>query len=240
MFLALRCYSQHLLNSEALSLQKLRLRCFSSCPRASCCYSRLRQVHHPRRTAHNLLSRRTAVFQRTRRHSCGSAVCRGDTILARVPRVAQRRHRSARAHELPPPRRARLGGDDETSRKSVKHALGRRSVENTSTVSRARVRGHGYMTEPPSRQYEAYKANGWPNQVAEYDPHGVAAGGMYADCDGRRSRDWFRPNPWSEPGREAFGLRYGRHGRQHPRRLRRARRRAAITTTTRLWMGTGG
>ena len=62
------------------------------------------------------------------------------------------------------------------------------------------VRGHGYMTEPPSRQYEAYKANGWPNQVAEYDPHGVAAGGMYADCDGCRSRDWFGPNPWSEPG----------------------------------------
>ena len=62
------------------------------------------------------------------------------------------------------------------------------------------VRGHGYMTEPPSRQYEAYKANGWPNEVAEYDPHGVAAGGMYADCDGCRSRDWFGPNPWSEPG----------------------------------------
>ena len=79
-------------------------------------------------------------------------------------------------------------------------ALGRRSVENTSTVSRAGVHGHGYMTEPPSRQYEAYKANGWPNQVAEYDPHGVAAGGMYADCDGCRSRDWFGPNPWSEPG----------------------------------------
>ena len=33
-----------------------------------------------------------------------------------------------------------------------------------------------------------------------YDPHGVAAGGMYADCDGCRSRDWFGPNPWSEPG----------------------------------------
>ena len=36
------------------------------------------------------------------------------------------------------------------------------------------------MTEPPSRQFEAYEANGWPNEVAEYDPHGVAAGGMYA------------------------------------------------------------
>ena len=56
------------------------------------------------------------------------------------------------------------------------------------------------MTEPPSRQYEAYKANGWPNQVAEYDPHGVAAGDMYSECDGCRSRDWFGPNPWSEPG----------------------------------------
>ena len=23
------------------------------------------------------------------------------------------------------------------------------------------------MTEPPSRQFEAYEANGWPNEVAE-------------------------------------------------------------------------
>ena len=56
------------------------------------------------------------------------------------------------------------------------------------------------MTEPPSRQFEAYEANGWPNTVAEYDPHGVAAGGMYAECEGCRSRDWYGPNPWSEPG----------------------------------------
>ena len=62
------------------------------------------------------------------------------------------------------------------------------------------VRGHGYMTEPPSRQYEAYKANGWPNEVAEYDPHGVAAGGMYSQCDGCSSREWYGPNPWSAPG----------------------------------------
>ena len=56
------------------------------------------------------------------------------------------------------------------------------------------------MTKPKSRQAEAFEANGWPNEVAEYDPHGVAAGGMYSDCDGCRSRDWFGPNPWSEPG----------------------------------------
>ena len=82
------------------------------------------------------------------------------------------------------------------------------------------------MTEPPSRQFEAYEANGWPNEVAEsaaassprtpstrirrcnaidakslrYDPHGVAAGGMYSQCDGCSSREWYGPNPWSEPG----------------------------------------
>ena len=78
-------------------------------------------------------------------------------------------------------------------------SVGARS-KHLSNVTRAGVSGHGYMTEPPSRQFEAYKANGWPNQVAEYDPHGVAAGGMYADCDDGRSRDWFGPNPWSEPG----------------------------------------
>ena len=52
------------------------------------------------------------------------------------------------------------------------------------------------MTEPPSRQFEAYEANGWPNEVA----NGVAAGGMYADCDGCSSREWYGPNPWSAPG----------------------------------------
>ena len=118
--------------------------------------------------------------------------------------MAQLRRRSARAeHELP--RRGALDAatmklPENQSNARARSTLVRRSVENTSTVSRAGVRGHGYMTEPPSRQYEAYKANGWPNQVAEYDPHGVAAGGMYADCDGCRSRDWFGPNPWSEPG----------------------------------------
>ena len=56
------------------------------------------------------------------------------------------------------------------------------------------------MTEPPSRQFEAYEANGWPNEVAEYDPHGVAAGGMYSQCDGCSSREWYGPNPWSAPG----------------------------------------
>ena len=56
------------------------------------------------------------------------------------------------------------------------------------------------MTEPPSRQFEAYEANGWPNEVAEYDPHGVAAGGMYSQCEGCSSREWYGPNPWSAPG----------------------------------------
>ena len=93
-----------------------------------------------------------------------------------------------------------------TARKAIRSddTLIREREARTRAISFTRaagvVRGHGYMTEPPSRQYEAYKANGWPNEVAEYDPHGVAAGGMYADCDGCRSRDWFGPNPWSEPG----------------------------------------
>ena len=56
------------------------------------------------------------------------------------------------------------------------------------------------MTEPPSRQFEAYEANGWPNEVAEYDPHGVAAGGMYSQCDDCSSREYYGPNPWSAPG----------------------------------------
>merc|ERR1719197_1452176 len=60
--------------------------------------------------------------------------------------------------------------------------------------------GHGYMTEPPSRQFEAYEANGWPNEVAEYDPHGVAAGGMYSECPDCSSRSNYGPNPWSAPG----------------------------------------
>ena len=36
------------------------------------------------------------------------------------------------------------------------------------------------MTEPPSRQFEAYEANGWPNEVAESaaasSPTGVSGG----------------------------------------------------------------
>ena len=56
------------------------------------------------------------------------------------------------------------------------------------------------MTKPKSRQAEAFEANGWPNPVAEYDPHGVAAGGMYSQCDGCSSREWYGPNPWSAPG----------------------------------------
>ena len=74
-----------------------------------------------------------------------------------------------------------------------------RSLE-TYSVPRAGANGHGYMTKPKSRQAEAFEANGWPNEVAEYDPHGVAAGGMYSDCDGCSSRRNYGPNPWSAPG----------------------------------------
>jgi hypothetical protein len=56
------------------------------------------------------------------------------------------------------------------------------------------------MTQPSSRQYEAYEANGWPNTVTEYDPHGVAAGNMYSECDGCSARSNYSPNPWSAPG----------------------------------------
>ena len=56
------------------------------------------------------------------------------------------------------------------------------------------------MTKPKSRQAEAFEANGWPNPVAEYDPHGVAAGGMYSECKGCSSRRNYGPNPWSAPG----------------------------------------
>ena len=69
-----------------------------------------------------------------------------------------------------------------------------------SMVKNTGANGHGYMTEPPSRQFEAYEANGWPNEVAEYDPHGVAAGGMYSQCDDCSSREYYGPNPWSAPG----------------------------------------
>ena len=48
-------------------------------------------------------------------------------------------------------------------------AIGSREKNKTAvaTTSSAGVNGHGYMTQPPSRQYEAYEANGWPNEVAE-------------------------------------------------------------------------
>ena len=46
--------------------------------------------------------------------------------------------------------------------------------------------GHGYMTSPPSRNYEAWKANsdrpaGAP---AEYEPRSVRAAGVYSECEG--------------------------------------------------------
>ena len=80
---------------------KKRCCAVSPCPQESCCCLRLRQVHHPRSIPHNLLSRRTAVFQRTRRH-CGDARRRGAATYAHIPHMAQLRRRSARAeHELP-------------------------------------------------------------------------------------------------------------------------------------------
>ena len=59
------------------------------------------------------------------------------------------------------------------------------------------------MTEPPSRQYEAHLANnGGPHD--EYDPHGVAARDMVAECPDCAARDgmgppWYGSNPWSAP-----------------------------------------
>ena len=36
------------------------------------------------------------------------------------------------------------------------------------------------MTEPPSRQFEAYEANGWPNEVAECAAASSPYAPMYA------------------------------------------------------------
>ena len=59
------------------------------------------------------------------------------------------------------------------------------------------------MTEPPSRQYEAHKANNGGSHD-EYDPHGVAARDMVAECPDCAARDgmgppWYGSNPWSAP-----------------------------------------
>lgn len=60
------------------------------------------------------------------------------------------------------------------------------------------------MVDPPSRQYEASQdTSGGP--YAEYDPHGVAAQGMVAQCPDCPARDgmgppWFGSNLWSAPG----------------------------------------
>ena len=48
-----------------------------------------------------------------------------------------------------------------------------------SPVKNTGANGHGYMTQPPSRQYEAYEANGWPNEVAECARRVLAS---YASC----------------------------------------------------------
>eukprot|EP00629_Pelagomonadales_sp_RCC1024_P018189 CAMPEP_0119275558 /NCGR_PEP_ID=MMETSP1329-20130426/13963_1 /TAXON_ID=114041 /ORGANISM="Genus nov. species nov., Strain RCC1024" /LENGTH=140 /DNA_ID=CAMNT_0007275945 /DNA_START=115 /DNA_END=534 /DNA_ORIENTATION=+ len=61
--------------------------------------------------------------------------------------------------------------------------------------------GHGYMTIPPSRQYEAYQANDYLNpDPDEYGPHSVAAVGMVCEAPGCASRGSPGGNPWSAPG----------------------------------------
>ena len=100
------------------------------------------------------------------------------------------------------------------------------------------VRGHGYMTEPPSRQYEAYKANGWPNEVAECAAASSSCTPSTRNSQVRPPRRGrrrhvrrlrrlpvarlVRPESVERTRlRETPRLRHGRHGRQHPRRLRR-------------------
>ena len=65
--------------------------------------------------------------------------------------------------------------------------------------------GHGYMTSPPSRNYEAWKANSDrpAGAAAEYEPHSVRAAGVYSECEGcpaRGSKTSHGANPWSAPG----------------------------------------
>jgi len=49
-------------------------------------------------------------------------------------------------------------------------------------------RPHTPSTRSPDRRFR------------RYDPHGVAAGGMYSECADCSSRRNYGPNPWSAPG----------------------------------------
>mmetsp|Transcript_30089 Transcript_30089/g.93076 ORF Transcript_30089/g.93076 Transcript_30089/m.93076 type:complete len:1269 (-) Transcript_30089:147-3953(-) len=61
--------------------------------------------------------------------------------------------------------------------------------------------GHGYMNEPESRQFVAFKNNGGENPGPdEYNPHGIAAVNMYSACPDCSSRGYPGVNPWSAPG----------------------------------------
>ena len=64
-----------------------------------------------------------------------------------------------------------------------------------------RAAGHGYMSKPPSRNYEAYLNNGWDTPGAdEYGPHSVRAAGMFSECADCPNRGFPGVNPWSAPG----------------------------------------
>ena len=65
----------------------------------------------------------------------------------------------------------------------------------------SRAAGHGYMSKPPSRNYEAYLNNGWDTPGAdEYGPHSVRAAGMFSECADCPNRGFPGVNPWSAPG----------------------------------------
>ena len=65
----------------------------------------------------------------------------------------------------------------------------------------SRAAGHGYMSKPPSRNYEAYLNKGWDTPGAdEYGPHSVRAAGMFSECADCPNRGFPGVNPWSAPG----------------------------------------
>ena len=68
-------------------------------------------------------------------------------------------------------------------------------------LSCRRARGHGYMSLPPSRQYEAFLSNGWDTPgVDEYGPHSIRAAPAYSECADCGERGFPGKNPWSAPG----------------------------------------
>ena len=68
------------------------------------------------------------------------------------------------------------------------HSPNERSLERINRTARRRLRP--WTCRAALAPVRAYEANGWPNEVAEYDPHGVAAGGMYSECPIARQR-WY-------------------------------------------------